>query len=464
MSKKSFLVSAAGLKNVVFANSFIVYNFRFTLGEKEILLNNFLADFISPRVSEIHKIDPTIDTLCLNNFFSDFAKIDDLFDPDLITNIKLIASGQRIEIDEEMGHKIRLFSILLGNEEIFNSMNDIYPINTSRESLDSCLKYLQCFVLTDKTGNITSSFNNQSILDFVSSHFYLIDESKLLNLHKSVIYSIVTNRHLKICSEDSLFDFINKLFSIENDQDLNIIEFYEALDISALSEAKFKEFIDVLNPNEITQNLWGKLKKCFSSQSAQKTEKCQRYSKKQDIIDYDNNSSNQFKGIIFHLGNGNPKSVIENGAVDITSSPILSNNSGHAASHVVDFDNDSKSFLSDFKENSWLTYDFKNRKVRPSSYSIKSHHWGGKGNYHPKSWCIEGSNDNEHWKTLDSCTDEKCLDGKNLSKNFPVKNNLDVNEYYRYLRIRQTDVNTRNDHLLGFSSLEYFGSILEPNQ
>ena len=108
--------------------------------------------------------------------------------------------------------------------------------------------------------------------------------------------------------------------------------------------------------------------------------------------------------------------------------------------------------------NSWLLYDFKERKVKPTHYSIKSHDWGGKGDYHPQTWSVEGSDDNSTWDELDTRSNEKSLDDKSVSNTFSIQNK--TNKYYRYLRIIQKGVNTRKDNFFGFSSLEYFGSIL----
>lgn len=60
MSKKSFILSSSGL-NIVFTSKTKEDDFYFVFGDKEICMNRFLAEFISPRVSHIHQTDPTID-------------------------------------------------------------------------------------------------------------------------------------------------------------------------------------------------------------------------------------------------------------------------------------------------------------------------------------------------------------------------------------------------------------------
>ena len=53
-----------------------------------------------------------------------------------------------------------------------------------------------------------SQFNYNNIIDFLSKSFDLIDKQKIFSLHKSVIFSILSNQNLHIESEDFLLDFI----------------------------------------------------------------------------------------------------------------------------------------------------------------------------------------------------------------------------------------------------------------
>ena len=102
--------------------------------------------------------------------------------------------------------------------------------------------------------------------------------------------------------------------------------------------------------------------------------------------------------------------------------------------------------------------------MKPSHYSIRSNNWsGGQGSCHPKSWNIEGSNDNINWTLLDKRTNDRSLDGSGFSNTFEIEESKTTNEYFQYLRITQTDVNTfGDDNSLIFSALEYFGTIQEP--
>lgn len=478
MTKKSFTISASGLKNIVFTSescstlfSDRYDSFKFILEDKEIFMNRIFAEFISPFVSHIHQSDPTIDSICLNDFIQKENSSNNFFSPEVIDNFKKISTGNSIEIDEAICQKLRILSILIRNQEMFDEMNKLYPLELNEKSIDQFIEFIKYFDFSSsKNYFYYQSFNNQTIINFISSNFYLIKD-KLLTLPKSILYLIISNENLKLKSEDSLFDFINEIFSnekVQDDEKEQKIYFYEELILSQLSKEKFNEFINEINSKDITQNIWEKMKECFfcfKENFESKEKGSSRYveeinkkdSGKKIKIEYDNNTNNRFKGIISHLGDGNGKNVINKKIIKITA---LAYNSG-LINNVVDFDDKNASFGICGRENSWIRYDFVDRKVMPSHYSIMSDHWNNsnRGYYRPQCWCIEGSNDETNWTTLDTRQNEKSLDSQSVSNTFEIKNKN--NEFYRFIQIRQTGKNTGNDNDFRFSSLEYFGTILE---
>ena len=170
---------------------------------------------------------------------------------------------------------------------------------------------------------------------------------------------------------------------------------------------------------------------------------------------YDEKSQNCFSGIIHHLTEACGGNVHQKGMVNVTSS------SGNNAFEAVNLENTESYFQTSRAAktpNMWLKYDFKNIKIRPTHYSIRSRHDGDQGYYHPKSWVIEASNtgnDND-WKILDSQNGVSYLDGRRLTHTFKI-NQTGSNEYYRFIRFRQTDKNTGGNHDIRLSALEYFG-------
>lgn len=225
------------------------------------------------------------------------------------------------------------------------------------------------------------------------------------------------------------------------------------------------EIIEMIEPQNISKTLWEKFIKLINNNNNNSTLNLNedRYltiqTSKQTIfqIPYDLNSLHQFEGILYYLRQQNSDDF-EN-EVEITASSYRTERS--RPQNAADFTDDDKYFGSKNLKGSWLCYNFKNRKVKPSYYSIKS--WQNpKGNHHVKSWEIQASNDEKEWKVLDSRSDENSLDGSNLSKTFDIRFINNSNEFYKYIRIVQVGLNTGGTLYLNIQSLEFFGDILGP--
>lgn len=85
--------------------------------------------------------------------------------------------------------------------------------------------------------------------------------------------------------------------------------------------------------------------------------------------------------------------VSDKNVVSVTSLNIFSG--VYEAKNVVDFDRDN-TYFSNNVENNWIKYDFKEKKVHPTHYSIKSHTSIATPS-HLKNWVVEGSNDDSNW-------------------------------------------------------------------
>lgn len=113
-------------------------------------------------------------------------------------------------------------------------------------------------------------------------------------------------------------------------------------------------------------------------------------------------------------------------------------------------------------KNAWLQIDFKNKKVHPTHYSIRSRHEGKpKGDNNLVNWNIEGSNSGNEsdWKVLDQRLNVTCLDELCAQNTFDISVHLDPNESFRFLRIRQTGMDSEGLYWMTFSAIEYFGFL-----
>lgn len=449
---KSFVLSAAGLKNLVLDNN---EEFSFIIGEQEIKMNKILAEFISPRVSQLHRIDPTIDYLNFDDIFraessKEFHKMKSKITISAFLQIEKLFECEKIEIAKNDELSMQILSIFLGNEEMFAKINELYT--NEKQNDDKNLADIELFECFSKS---FKNFDLSSIIDSISSHFYSIDQKRLLKLSKSTLYSIISNKNLKIENEDSLFEFINLIFK-ENENEKNdkfISEFYEEIEFEYLSKEKFQKFLRIFDINDITNQIWKKLSKCFNFKTSKDINK-KRHVSRGINIPY-KKDGNQFNGIIKYLSDKCGGNVSEKKVVEVTCDQYFENN---YPQNVVDFNDSKKYFESLDNSEQWLKYDFKDMKVLPTHYTIQSS-TARKGSSHLKSWNIEGSNtgNDKDWIVLDSQNNEQILNGVNLTHTFEIKSHN--NNPYRYLRLRQIGKSMNGQKFFSISALEYYGLI-----
>ncbi|KAK8876532.1 hypothetical protein M9Y10_006749 [Tritrichomonas musculus] len=483
MSGNSIKLSSDGIKNIVPNACQEDNEFRFIFGQKVIKMNPIYADFVSPAASKLHTSDPTISSI----YFKDckFGKsksqfqIEQIMSEDMVSLLKQISFGLPIQMNEEQTFKMRIISVLLQNNELFTMINENLKNEINETNLDFYLQDLLFYYEQNRTQ--LHSYNYQNIIDYIASNFHSIEQEKLLQLPKPILYSIITNKNLQLENEDSLLTFIQKIFindeeeaedekeNQDSEENINITSFYEAIDFLSLSESKFQEFVENFESTKMTKLLWSKLYPCFYINYSQKNEqqkknryfRKERYSLKDHHIDFDGDESHGFQGIIHQLTEETGGNVSENGTVKVTSSPT--NGNDVVSKYAVDFDDIYHYFQSKNEPNSWLKYDFLDSSVRPTFYTIRTRPEGGKGDNHPKNWVIEGSNtdNDDDWKILDERNNVTVLDDSNVAHTFEIQTELNPNERFRYLRIRETGPNTQkgNYYFLTLSALEYFGIL-----
>ena len=158
-------------------------------------------------------------------------------------------------------------------------------------------------------------------------------------------------------------------------------------------------------------------------------------------------------GIIAYLTRECGGNVHEKEIVEVTASSVDSLD--RKPENVVDLTT-SSDFCSKGEENSWVCYNFKQRRVAVTSYSIRSFD-AGRGSGHPRSWVLQVSNDGEVWNTIDSSENNSDLNGNLVTCHFPVTTQPGGD--FRFVRLLQTGPNHYPGHRLVISGLELFGSI-----
>ena len=100
-----------------------------------------------------------------------------------------------------------------------------------------------------------------------------------------------------------------------------------------------------------------------------------------------------------------------------------------------------------------MIFDFQERKINISKYylSVPSQK-RGQSTGQPKTWRIEGSNDEQNWELIDSKENDTSLNAYSKSNTFPCQN---INkQFYQFIRLKNI-----NDNYLLLSEIEFYGSI-----
>lgn len=172
---------------------------------------------------------------------------------------------------------------------------------------------------------------------------------------------------------------------------------------------------------------------------------------------FDGNYLKRFNCIIHILTEECGGNVINRGVVDVTCS---STNTGFVK-NIVDLDNVNNYFRSKDNSGSWIKYNFKEKRIIQTHYSIRS----GKSSYfgnEPKDWVVEGSNDDNNYKTIDTGNGITNLCAASVTLTFDIKQSIVSNQGYKFIKLRQTGVNTAGNNHLVLNALEFFG-ILKNN-
>jgi len=424
-------------------------DFLFVFGDKEVRTSKIKADFISPLISQIHRTDATIEKY----EYPPDDSMKTIFSETNIEHFQNLCSGNEVNINEEEGRNLQELSILLCNEELFKTIDEIFGKDNNE------LSYFYTNEYMNKHGK-NSMMRMTGKIDRIASHFYELDKNRLKRLPIEIVHSILSSEQLKVLDEDTVFEFIEEVKEAhEEEEEFNSIEFYEEVELEFLSKDKLREFLTNIEMSDMTNRLFERMKSLILKDDKGKRE-TSRYIKRVQTIEYNGEESGRLKGIICEMTAECGGNVDERDKVKVTSSSVYGS---WFAKNAVDLENTQNFFHSNDVKDAWLKYDFKDRKVRPTHYTIRSRNYG-KGSDHPQHWVIEGSNTDrdDDWKKLDSRSNITVLDDANRIHTFNIQEKLSPDEFFRYLRIRQTGRNTCSGEYYYFrlSALEYFGSVI----
>jgi hypothetical protein len=277
---------------------------------------------------------------------------------------------------------------------------------------------------------------------FAASHFFSLDQSSICELSVSILLAILHNESLKVETEDCLYEIISSLIS--RDPCYSIL--LECVEYEYLSRDVIESFVNVISESfeYLTIDVWHRLRSrlisgCSSSMADRHHGQIFRY-----------REGSPFDGIIAFLALQHGGNIHELGIVSVTSSDLCN---GLSAKFLVVL-KDSSIGYANGRPNAWICYDFKEKQVNVSHYSLRSR-TDYNHSCHLMNWTIEGSVDGTEWVELDRQNDCRDLVGLNRSNTFSASGN----GFFQLIRLRQTGKDSSGDDYFVMSAIELFGIL-----
>lgn len=412
-------------------------DFIFIVNSEKYETNSFVADLLSPIISSRHLIDPTLCEFVINT--------ENHGDFNLILNL---LNFQQQEISSKNFPFVTEIIEKLGNDKIEIIDKD----NNEELTVDNI--FARIAQHQDHPHFYKKELEED--VEFFSMHFFELKEKVIqkvqgetFDLREELIEMIFSNSHLVLDTENDLLEVINELYL----KNRKYSYLYEFIDFANIELERIKEFIQIFDINDMTKPIWSSI----SSRIEQSTVKNDSRSFKHEYkcIEIEN-KFNEFDGILnFLQTHYNIKDE-----VNITYSTCRNGD----PFNLLQYENKENYFISDNFPNSWICFEFKNHKIIPSNYIIRTRN--NESSNHLKSWIIEGSNDKSYWIKLDEEINNSSLNGASYTHSFTISYNENNQLPFKYLRLRQIGPTwfyfngNYNGHQLLLNSIEFYGKII----
>lgn len=408
-------------------------DFTFIVNDEEIKTNRIIADLISPRICKNHLTDPALDIFTIKTKSpGDFSHVLDLINFEVFKIPK-----------NEINFFIEVFE-QLGNESI--------KFTTLTEKINITLDNAINLVKTHEKNEYLYEDQLSIEIDFISNNFYELYEKQadhLKSLLPSTIERVLKNENLRIKNEDQLLSFVNDLYK----EDFKYGTFYEYVWFSNVSLSKIRQFIEVFDISDMTNETWFSISQRLNSDiyQSEKTEReMKRYSYHGIGIFFEKEENKDFNGIINHLKELSDDLIDNEIKFSCSSMEIPTWIPKKCISH----DDPSIYYGSENEKNSWVCLEFLNHRIIPSDYTIGSTN----NSIHIRSWILEGSENEKDWDTIDKQENSQYMNGDNRIHTFKIKNVC--NKQYRFIRLRSIGPAWDGRNFLRFNSFELYGQFI----
>lgn len=408
----------------------IYEDFTFVVNGENYKTNKIIADLLSNAVCKMHLIDPTLSEFTIDTEEKgDFSKIIKLAD---FTKHKI--SKSEFPFVAEALNKIESKYI-----DIFNKEFEIIEDDTVFDRFNQHIK----------NPDLYSKYINQETIYLAANFYNFIQNDELIQNKLTVdeLDRILRNPKLQIESEDQLLNIIIKLYQ----NDVKYSPLFQHVQFRNVSKEVLADFTTIFDIDNLTGGIWKAINIRTIYGALKIDDYNPRYHKKQQ---FNYSSYSKFDGILNYLRSKKPDNIFNE--IGISASSTYNSDEQYSPKNAIFYENSKTIFCTQHKENSWICFDFKERRIVPDYYSIRSANLN-KNAAHPKSWVIEGSSDNENWDLLDKRENNSSLNGANSISSFGLQN--PNSSKYRFIRMRLSE-NWLGNLLLCFNNFELFGTLL----
>lgn len=440
-------LTAMGLKNVKWESS--DESFEFVFSNHHICsVHSVLAEFISPKVSRIRAGNSTC-------FCYEFTEQCSALFQTFNAFISTLLEGRPLQVTQENIIPLLKLAHELDNEELFSLL--IGMINLENLRVEDALALLETG--TDLRAVFTTAFGN--LTDFIASRFYALPQYCLDNLGLETLQLLLSSPALMIETEDSLYQYLRQ----RAEDDIRFMTMFEFLRFEYMSVHFLRDFASFVSDNfnflsrGIWERVWQRLFLDVKPETGNPRAIGIRPSDSLFAVARCDNSD-PLNGIIAYLTQKFRGNVDDTEIVTATLSTTYTGGD-FAAKYAADLGSDSMCHSENRRE-SWFCYDFKERRVQPTSYSVRSC-CNDAGGHHLKSWVVEVSNDGQEWIEIDRHENNNDLNGRHVVRNFNLANPQTGS--FRFFRLKQ--IGPSHNQIVGVSdclvitSLEVFGFLWE---
>ena len=401
----------------------------------------FAAELLSPKVCRLRSVDIT-----LSEYHVTTRSEDGLF-----RKLLKAATGEALEIREQ---DVRQFVALCRELENIDLLSQIPKWDEL--SVENAVEFLEEKVAAHDT-------DLEREVEFIAEHFYEIDDATLDKFKVDVISQILAHKKLTLLNEDTLFEFVMRLIR----RDVEYACLLEFVHFEFLGDDTIRRFANeswsflagCMN-RAIWERICDRLVWPVTIESQEHLEKFNtRYrdglgirsggpAREQFPVD----QRRPLRGILAHLTDKCGGNVIDHEVIRVVSSP-KSMSKLVAVRNLFDLEGNNY-FQSVDEPNQSVTIDFKDMRVGPTGYSIRTCN-DGPGAGHPRSWVVEASNDGFNWVEIDRKDNCDDLNGKLITATFSTK----CDGVYRMIRFRLTGPSHNGHNYIIMRAFELFGML-----